>query len=212
MQAGCQQTSDARLCHDPVVPHADVAAAILAGGTARRFGGRDKSRLVVRGRSIIVRQMEVLQRVAAQIFIVANDAERFADLGLDVHPDIVPGAGAIAGLHTALEVSPADRVVVVACDMPFLDAAVLNRLVDLAADADAAWVRSADGPEPLLACYRRQARLAVRQAIDGGRLKLAELGSLLNVRELDAAELTAFGRVDELLANLNSPADVGEFD
>jgi molybdopterin-guanine dinucleotide biosynthesis protein A len=154
--------------------------------------------------------MEVLQRVAAQIFIVANDAERFADLGLDVHPDLVSGGGAMAGLYTALEVSTADRVVVVACDMPFLDAAVLNRLVDLAADADAAWVRSAAGPEPLLACYRRRARLAVRQAIDGGRLKLAELGSVLDVRELAAHDLAAYGRVDELLANLNSPADFGK--
>ena len=187
--------------------HADVAAAILAGGTARRFGGRDKSRLVVRGRSIIVRQVEVLQRVAAQICIVANDASRFADLGLDVHPDLVPGAGAMGGIYTALEVSRADRVVVVACDMPFLDAAVLNRLVDLAAGADAAWVRSAGGPEPLLACYQRAARFAVRKAMDGGRLKLADLGAVLHVRELAADDLKAFGRVDELLANLNSPAD-----
>lgn len=187
--------------------HADVAAAILAGGTARRFGGRDKSRLIVRGRSIIVRQVEVLQRVAAQIFIVSNDASRFADLGLDVHPDLVPGAGAMGGLYTALEASRADRVVVVACDMPFLDSAVLNRLVDLAAGADAAWVRSAGGPEPLLACYRRDARFAVRKAIDGGRLTLAGLAAVLDVRELAADDLEAFGRVEELLANLNSPAD-----
>lgn len=187
--------------------HADVAAAILAGGTARRFSGRDKSRLIVRGRPIIVRQVEILQRVAAQIFIVSNDATRFADLGLDVHPDLVPGAGPMGGVYTALEASRADRVVVVACDMPFLDAAVLNRLVDLAAGADAAWVRSASGPEPLLACYQRTARFAVRKAMDGGRLKLADLGTVLDVRELAAADLKAFGRVDELLANLNSPAD-----
>jgi GTP:adenosylcobinamide-phosphate guanylyltransferase len=44
-----------------------VAAAIIAGGRARRFGGRDKSRLVVRGRPIIVRQMEAPQRVANDI-------------------------------------------------------------------------------------------------------------------------------------------------
>ncbi len=210
MQAGCQQTSDARLCHDPVVAHADVAAAILAGGTARRFGGRDKSRLIVRGRSIIVRQMEVLQRVAARIFIVANDADRFGDLGVDVHPDVVPGAGALGGVYTALVVSPADRVVVVACDMPFLDAAVLTRLVEMADGADAAWVRSPAGPEPLLACYQRRARFALRAAIDARRLKLCDLGETLSVRELAADDLASFGRLDELLANLNSPTDFGK--
>ena len=60
-----------------------TSAAILAGGQARRFGGQDKSRLVVHGRSIIVRQVEVLQRVADEVFVVARDPERFADLGLD---------------------------------------------------------------------------------------------------------------------------------
>lgn len=161
----------------------------------------------MRGRSIIVRQVEVLQRVAAQIFIVANDAERFADLGLPVHPDRVIGAGAMGGVYTALEVSPAENVIVVACDMPFLDARLLRRLVDLAAEVDAAWIRSANGPEPLLACYRRDARFAVRQAMDSGRLKLADLAADLRVRELAADDLEAFGPVDELLANLNSPAD-----
>jgi molybdopterin-guanine dinucleotide biosynthesis protein A len=127
---------------------------------------------------------------------------------LPVHPDIVPGAGAMGGVFTALEVSPADRVVVVACDMPFLEASILGRLVDLAADADAAWVRSANGPEPLLACYRRDARFTVREAMDAGHLKLADLGRVLRVRELAADDLEAFGRVEELLANLNSPADL----
>jgi molybdopterin-guanine dinucleotide biosynthesis protein A len=152
--------------------------------------------------------VDVLQRVAAHIFIVANDATRFADLALPVQPDIVPGAGAMGGVYTALEVSPADLVLVVACDMPFLDASVLNRLVELAAAADAAWVRSASGPEPLLACYRRDARFAVREAMDAGRLKLADLESVLRVRELAANDLEKFGRVEELLTNLNSPADL----
>jgi molybdopterin-guanine dinucleotide biosynthesis protein A len=152
--------------------------------------------------------MEVLQRVTARIFIVANDAARFADLGLAVHPDRVPGAGAMGGVYTALEASPAERVLVVACDMPFLDAAVLTRLVELADDADVAWVRSASGPEPLLACYQRATRFAVREAMDAGRLKLADLGTVLRVRELPAGELAAFGRVNDLLANLNSPADL----
>lgn len=184
-----------------------VAAAILAGGAARRFGGRDKSRLVVRGRSIIVRQVEVLGRVAGEILVIGPNAERFADLGLAVHADLIPGAGAMGGVYTALEVARADRVVVVACDMPFLDADVLRALIDLTAGADAAWVRSADGPEPLFACYRREARFAIRDAIAAGHLKLANLGAVLRVRELGADDLQAFGRVDELLANLNSPAD-----
>jgi molybdopterin-guanine dinucleotide biosynthesis protein A len=185
-----------------------TAAAILAGGAARRFGGHDKSRLVVEGRSIIIRQMEILQQVAGEIFIVSPFASRFADLHVPVHPDRIPGLGAIGGLFTALEVAQSDRVLVVACDLPFLDAGLLRRLVDLSSDGDGAWVRSARGVEPLLACYRREARATIGAEIAGGRLKAGDLGSVLRMVELSGEELDRFGAVDRLLANLNTPDDL----
>ena len=73
-------------------------AAIVAGGRARRFGGQDKSRLLVEGRSIIVRQLEVLQQVAADVIVVGAPAERFADLGVRSVPDTLPGHGALGGI------------------------------------------------------------------------------------------------------------------
>jgi molybdopterin-guanine dinucleotide biosynthesis protein A len=138
------------------MPQRTTAAALLRGGLARRFGGQDKSRLVVDGRTIIVRQVEVLQRVASEIFIVGARAGETSDAGLAVHADRIPGMGVIGGIFTALDVTEADAVVVVGCDLPFLDAGVLAELVRLAATADGAWVRTARGPEPLIACYRRR--------------------------------------------------------
>jgi molybdopterin-guanine dinucleotide biosynthesis protein A len=186
----------------------NVSAAILAGGAARRFGGRDKCRIAIRGRPIIVRQVEVLQRVAGDVFIVGPDEARFADLGLPVHADLIAGAGAMGGLFTALEVAGHEDVLVVACDMPFLDDRLLLRLADLARTADAAWVRTTAGVEPLLACYRRGVRTRLKAAIAAGRLKLADLGAILEIREIGPDELVTFGRADELAANLNSPADL----
>ncbi len=114
----------------------------------------------------------------------------------------------MGGVYTALDAAQADRVIVVACDMPFLHEGLLRRLVDLTEEADAAWVRTPDGVEPLLACYRRAAAGALREAIVAGRLKLADLGSRLRIRELDADGVAAFGPVDELVANVNSPEDL----
>jgi molybdopterin-guanine dinucleotide biosynthesis protein A len=182
-----------------------VAAAILAGGQARRFGGRDKSRLVIEGRTIILRQLDVLARVADDVFVVASDAGRFADLGLAVHADRIPNLGAIGGLYTALDASPAERVIVVACDLPFLDAALLTRLVELAAGRDGAWVRSTRGIEPLVSCYTRDAARPIRTAIDAGRLTLADLAGVLDMAEITGPALAAFGPPDRLLANVNTP-------
>jgi molybdenum cofactor guanylyltransferase len=187
---------------------ASTAAAILAGGLARRFGGRDKSRLVVEGRSIIVRQLEILQQVADEIVIVSPFASRFADLHLPIHADRIAGLGAIGGILTALEVTHADRVLVVACDLPYLDAGLLHHLADLASEGDGAWVRSERGVEPLLACYRREALAAVRSQIAAGRLKAGDLGSVLTMAELAGADLERFGPADRLLANLNTPEDL----
>jgi len=184
-----------------------TSAAILAGGRARRFGGRDKSRLVVEGYPIINRQVQVLQRVANPVFIVAGDRGRFADLGLPVYADAIEGAGTLGGIYSALEVSPLDAVLVVACDLPFLDAGLLARLVELAQAGDAAWVRSDRGPEPTLACYRRTARQIIRRQIDSGRLKASDLGAILSVVEMDLAEVTRFGPPARLLANVNTPED-----
>jgi molybdenum cofactor guanylyltransferase len=184
-----------------------IAAAILAGGHARRFGGIDKSRLVVGGRPIIFRQMDVLQRVASVIFIVADNASRFADVEVPVHADVIPGAGALGGILTAVETASASRVVTVGCDLPFLDAGLLALLADRAQGHDAAWVRSDRGVEPLLACYQRSTAGTIRKQIEAGRLRAGDLATVLDIAEVDTTEVSRFGPPDRLLANLNAPQD-----
>lgn len=182
-------------------------AAIIAGGQARRLGGRDKGRLLVNGRPIIVRQVEILQRVADRILVIGEPPERFADLPVLVYADVIPGAGALGGLYTALVSAPGDLVIAVAADLPFLDAEVLTRLSELAAGAEAAWVRTDAGPEPLIGCYRRSVAGRLRAAIDEGRLKLADLASVLDVVELSGAELARYGDPARLVTNINTAAD-----
>jgi molybdopterin-guanine dinucleotide biosynthesis protein A len=184
-----------------------TAAAILVGGQARRFGGRDKSRLVIQGRTIIVRQVELLQRVAGYVFGVGHTPERFEDLSLPMVADVLPGAGALGGILTALESCDADRVLVVACDLPFLTEALLRALLTLADTGDGAWVETARGPEPLIACYRQTARVPIRAAIQEGHLKAADLAHRLTIRPLSGEALAACGAPDLLLRNLNTPED-----
>ena len=114
-------------------------------------------------------------------------------------PDRIAGLGALGGIYTAVEASPAARVITVACDLPFLDSRVLAALVDLSDGRDGAWVRSARGPEPLIACYQRHARAAIKAQIDAGDLKASHLERVLDMAELQAP--------DRLLVNINTPDD-----
>ena len=185
----------------------ETSAAILAGGRARRFGGLDKSRLVVDGTPIIVRQLAVLQVVAREVFVVASESSRFADLSVPVRADVVPDAGALGGILTAVETAASPFVLVVACDLPFLQADLLGMLVDRAARADGAWIRSERGVEPLIACYTRGSAPRIRRAVEAGHLKAADLGDVLQMQEVTEQETAAFGDPARLLANLNTPDD-----
>src|SRR5262245_912389 len=89
--------------------------------------------------------------------------------GLPVIVDEHDGAGPIAGIAAAQEAHPDAAWLVVACDLPFLDAATLGHLVS---HRDAARIATAyrsahDGlPEPLCAIWEPSSRAAVRAAIE----------------------------------------------
>lgn len=186
------------------------AAAIIGGGAATRFGGRDKSRLLIGGQTIINRQAAALQPLVDEIFIVASQADRFADTPWRVVPDAFPGTGVVGAIATALAATTADFVVTLACDLPFLTSALIERLLDLAAEpgADAAWVATPAGPEPLIACYRSSAAPRVRRAIADGHLRAGALGNRLAIRPLGLDALATFGDPARLLTNINAPADL----
>lgn len=182
-------------------------AAILAGGRARRLGGLDKSRLTIGGQTILQRQIDLLQGVVDRVVVIANDVDRFAGLQVPVVPDRVPGAGSLGGIYTA--VTAADGpVLVVACDMPFLTAPFLARLLERGQDVDVALPRGPDGYHPLCACYAPTCADPIRRRLESGALKVIDLLTDLRVRELGPDELEAFDPDGLLLTNINTPDDL----
>jgi len=130
------------------------SAAILAGGRATRFGGRDKGALLVDGRSIRERQLSELSILTTDILIVGGAASPAGD-GARFVEDRLPGLGPLSGLHTALSVAAGDATVVVACDMPYLSAAFLGYLLELTCEAAAVVPQTRTGLHPLCAAYTR---------------------------------------------------------
>ena len=88
------------------------------------MGGGDKGRLMLGGQSLLHRVMDRLGPQVSEIALNANgDAERFADLGLPILHDTVPGhpgplAGVLAGLDWAAG-QGAQSIVTAAADTPF---------------------------------------------------------------------------------------------
>ena len=198
-------------------------AAILAGGRAVRFQGRDKSALTVGGQSILERQIAALSglvddillvgaRMGAGVFSSLPPAGQSPRPHVRVVPDRIAGCGPLGGLDAALAAAKDDAVVVVACDMPFVTGAFLGRLLELTRDAEAVVPRTERGYHPLCAAYTRGCRAAVSHRLADRRLKMLDLLEDLRVRELTLAEIETFGSAHRLLANVNTPADYEEFE
>ena len=117
------------------IPIPPTLGLVLAGGLARRMGGGDKARLEIGGISILDRVLATLSAQCTGIIINANgDPERFADTGLEVVPDNVPGhpgplAGILAGLDwLAKQDNGVEWMLSVPGDCPFLPDDLVERL------------------------------------------------------------------------------------
>jgi molybdenum cofactor guanylyltransferase len=187
-----------------------ASAAILAGGQARRFGGRDKSALRVGGRRILERQLDQLRQLTDDILLVgARPLEEVPD----VHhvSDRILDSGPLGGLEAALAAARDDRLIIVACDMPFITARFLESLVGLSDPVDAVVPQTERGYHPLCAVYRRSCHPAVIRRLVERRLKMLELFEDLRVHVVDRAHVATFGG-ERVLANVNTPDELRDLE
>jgi molybdopterin-guanine dinucleotide biosynthesis protein A len=186
-----------------------IAAAIIAGGAATRMGGANKARLEVEGRSIAARQLEALRREFGRVVVVANDPGPWTELGVEVHADVYPGAGPLAGIHAALvATAEAAGVVCVAGDMPFLAPAILALLRDHAPEADAVVPRVGGFPEPLLARYGRRCSQVIEARLRVGARAVHEIFAAVTTAWLDEPALRAADPALRSFTNVNTPDDL----
>lgn len=194
-----------------------TAAAILTGGLARRFHGRDKSALIVEGRSILERQLESVSPVASEIVIVTS-AARAADFPTTRLPaaarvvlDHYPGSGPLGAILTALESLPGSAVLVMAADMPYVPAAFVAALAARhhePGDHHVTVPHSAQGPEPLCAVYGPGSRQALLDALATGDLSVRRALGRLRVRTMPADAVAAIGDPALIFRNINRSGDL----
>ena len=180
------------------------SAAILIGGKATRFDGRDKSSLVVEGRTILSRQLEALSDVASDVMLVGGEPSAAAPASVRRIADIVPGCGPLSGIHAALSAARGDATLMLACDMPFVSTPLLCHLVSLADQADIVVPQTERGYHPLCAVYSRACLEPAARRLARGEFTLAALVDEMRVRVVTADALEAFGDPDRLLANVNT--------
>lgn len=182
---------------------------VLAGGAGRRMG-RDKAALDIGGVPLLRHVVARLRTVAHDVTVVGPQTLESLNVPARIVPDEIPGYGPVAGLMTGLRAVESEWAVAVACDMPLLSPALLDRMCKrarIAREADVIVVETARGFEPLHAVYRRTALPIAEDYIDAGhhsmRGLLAALRCEVVPREL-VATLDPHGRS---WFNANTPDD-----
>jgi molybdopterin-guanine dinucleotide biosynthesis protein A len=169
-----------------------VTVAVLAGGRGTRIGG-DKALTRLDGDPLIEHALRCARDAGLDACVVAKHDTRLPALNVPILLEPDRPVHPLRGIVTALHTYPA--VIALACDMPLLLPAVLNRLAAAATE-----VMLAAPGEPFPALYT-DATLPVLEAA------LSEQASLRSI--LAALDAPALAGIDtSLLFSVNSSEDL----
>jgi molybdenum cofactor guanylyltransferase len=181
--------------------------------------GQDKVWMMLDGQPLIERVVRRLLPVAAEVLVSAGDPAPYGALlrGLPIPcrvvADAYPGYGPLAGMQAGLSAAGTDLALVVAADMPFLNIALLQHMIELAEGYDGVVphiydVRKRIGaPEPLHALYRRSCLPAIERHLAAADRQVLCFFDEVRILSLAPEEIRGFD--PDLLSffNVNTPAD-----
>ncbi|MBA3066224.1 molybdenum cofactor guanylyltransferase [bacterium] len=187
--------------------NSNISCAILAGGKNSRMNGVDKAFINMNGVPIIRRAINALKELFDEIIIVTNTPEKFKEYGNEcvIVADIIKDKGPIGGIHSALNHTSKDKVFIAACDMPFLNAGFIKKILSAASDGDYDCIipKTGKGIEPLSGVYSKSILEKTEELLDGDDFSVRRL--LENCKcgyvEADKEEMECF-------ININTPEDL----
>jgi molybdopterin-guanine dinucleotide biosynthesis protein A len=187
----------------PTRPRPALIGAVLVGGQSRRMG-IDKARLEWDGEPLAARVATRLRAATGRVVLVGGAGRGYEDLGWPWFPDplVLAGAGPMAGLLQALGL--AERVLLLACDLPAIEPWLLRRLLALARHHPVAIPCVGGRLEPLCAVYGGEAVAAqARASLARGSGRMSDLLQVRNAITIPDSALAAPGDLRRQLHNVN---------
>lgn len=182
-----------------------IYGLVLAGGESRRMG-RDKALLIRDGRSQLAHIAALLEGITERVYVSSRQEQqddpersRFENI-VDRYADIGP----VAGILSAMDAHPNIDWLVVACDLPNIDATTLSFLLEKSDPKQSftAFKSNYDGlPEPLCALYRSGSGAIIRRFVEDGIVCPRKILIRSDTQLLEQPDPAA-------LDNINTPDDL----
>ncbi|MBT3301766.1 MAG: molybdenum cofactor guanylyltransferase [Bacteroidetes bacterium] len=182
-----------------------VNGIILCGGKSSRMG-KDKGLLKFDGKSLMENAISILKPYADQIIICSNNTN-YKQFNYPVIPDIIKDIGPAAGILTGLNYSNTDYNIVISCDTPFVDAALIDHLLlSHKSNFDATIPVHGQHVEPLVGIYSKNFIKTLNKYIKQNILKMNRiLKDSINIQFVDMKDELL--RNKNLFFNINTPSD-----
>ena len=184
-----------------------ITGIILAGGKNLRMG-KNKAFLEIKGQRIIDRTKQLFVDLFDEVFLVANSPLDYLDLNLRVVSDLFPEGGALGGIYSGLFHASHSHAFVAACDMPFLNKALISHLSALSPGYDIVIPKTEDGWQPLHAVYSQKCLPFMEDLLQEKNLKIIDFFPKVKKREVTTEEILPFDPQLVSFLNVNTPEDL----
>ena len=183
----------------------EIVGIILAGGQSRRMG-TDKAFLEIGGIPLIQRVLDVLLPIFPTVAIVAKDLEKFRHLKeVQLAQDLFTEQHALGGIYTALSTFGGKNCFVFSCDLPFLNAELIQAMIERQDGHDLFIPKSRRGLEPLHTLYTQRCLGTIERRILWRQWSLGGLVQRLNASILLPGQLHLFDPRELSFLNVNTP-------
>ena len=186
---------------------AGMVGVVLVGGKSRRYG-RNKALEFFQGERLIDRQVRTVGSLFSEVLVITNEPELYLHLDVTIVRDVIPRQGPLGGIYTGLLFAQGKSVFVTACDMPFVQPAVVRRMMQLAADYDVVVPEKVEGLEPLHAIYSSRCLPHVEKMLDQGTLQVINFFPAVKVYRISSEEIGQLDPQGLSFFNINTPDDM----
>jgi len=183
-----------------------LTGIILAGGKNSRIS-MTKAFIQLGEQTIIERTVDIFKALFTEVIIVTNQPDDYAHLGTKLVRDAIPNSGPLGGLYSGLSVSSNRYNLVVACDMPFIDPALIRHLQPYARDEyfDVILPEYNGFTEPLCAIYSKSCINTIEVFLNQNILKIRSFFTHVRVKEVKCDKFSA---IEKSFFNINTREDL----
>lgn len=187
----------------------NYSVVIQAGGESRRMG-QDKGLLPFGDGFMVNYILRQIDGMGEECFIISNHPDNYYRFGLSVYPDVIPGIGALGGVYTALFYAKTDYVILLACDMPFINKSLLTFLISSSKDFEVVIPRVGKDklPEPFRAVYAKRCLTYVEETIHEGKRRVIDFFDQAKIRYVDQDEIEKYDPDGLSFFNVNTQKDL----